>query len=49
VSGVTRGPDDDPAFSDEGLLAHRERWFDLYTAQSSVVADGAAASMGFHW
>jgi hypothetical protein len=37
VSGVQRGPNDDPNLSDEELLARRQAWFESYTQQRSVV------------
>jgi hypothetical protein len=36
---VARGPHDDPAPSDEELVARRTAWFERYTAQKNVFAD----------
>lgn len=40
MSGVVRGPGDDPSMSDEEILAMRNRWFDFYTSQLHVMARG---------
>ena len=46
MSGVVRGPDDDPNLSDEELVAQRDRWFHSYTSQRNVfaAADGGPYS-----
>ena len=38
MSGVVRGPNDDPRLSDDELLAHRRAWFEFYAVQGNVVA-----------
>lgn len=38
MSGVTRGPKDDPNLSDEEVVARRTAWFHAYTSQRNVFA-----------
>lgn len=35
---VVRGPNDDPALTDEQLVQARTRWFEAYTSQKNVFA-----------
>lgn len=44
MSGVERGPGDDPNLSDDELLEQRRRWFSSYTSQKNVFAPEGAES-----